>query len=503
MAGDQYIHSSHSSLYESSIVNVEESTRSTSQDNPTTEGAALQNGVAKKEGSSTLEISNFPDEALDVPLPESSEDENQWSDSDGEAKLEEAPVVPLKTADISWTDDFPPSVPLPEPSNTPYNNTSSVSLAVTPSNALIQVNGSPSDPAAPSSEPPQPSLELSGKDLPKKPRGSKGAYASFPPPPPPPPLPWPAKEKKSLINLSLHPPPPPPPPGKKKWPSGTVADWPFFGKRKKAEAAPVPPLRAPPTYLDTIKSLSSHLPHLVNTLKRTSRNGATVTCFDYVDSKLVSQPSFTYKSDDKRVLGRTSDKLVLHLKDNIPPNLTLRLIMVEDLSVEMIELLGSTFNISPEVFEEHLLNSGWQNGRYEDPESDTWNTRCLKKDYASIRWYRPVIPALRRFTSAKDREVLLDLDSATLRWTEPVLVPRSKQTAVKRGVRHEASLSTNILRRSWDLKTKVSENDDLVSLKSPVAWEERATIWNKQMDGCLFGMYMFTDWLRQRLIYSS
>ena len=477
MADDQYNPSSHSSLYESSIVIAQEANHPSTGDEPTTEKSKPRNGAVTEKGISTLEGSNFNDEAVDLPLPELSDEKSLLYDDGDEANLVEAANPPLKAANISWADGFPSSVPLPEPTNTPYNSSSAslrtaseVSVAATPSNALIRVNDTslvppPLSPPLPNGLPLEGSSELPVTDQ---------SMSVLPQPPIPPP-----------------PPPPPPPPRRHKKDSKAVARRKdnFFQFRKRRESAPsVPPL-APVTYMQTIEALSAHLPHLVNTLKRTRRHGVNVTCFDYVDNLLVTKPPFTCKTDFEHASERIRNSLRLRLKDDVPFNVGLRLIVVEDLSVELIELLGSTFSISPEFFEEHLLNSGWQNGAYQDREADTWNTRGMKKNYASIRWYRPVMPALRRSLTAEGRAKLLDLDDPKFTWTEPVLIRRSDQETTRHGVKHEARLTMNILRRDWDLKTKVSDEEETTLLKSPVAWEERATVWSKEINGCSFGKY--------------
>lgn len=77
---------------------------------------------------------------------------------------------------------------------------------------------------------------------------------------------------------------------------------------------------------------------------------------------------------------------------HIPSGVRQILIVVEDLSKQNIFGLGDHFGISPEFFEEHLLNSGYgfTEEHYNDPPSTTWPTAHLTKSHKSIKWYRPV-----------------------------------------------------------------------------------------------------------------
>ncbi len=91
---------------------------------------------------------------------------------------------------------------------------------------------------------------------------------------------------------------------------------------------------------------------------------------------------------------------------NIPADVRLRMVLVEDLSEKTLSLLGGALHMSPEFFEEHLINSGWSAAGYGDVEADTWNTRGAIKDYTSISWYRPVQP-VERWDSPSDLSVPL------------------------------------------------------------------------------------------------
>ena len=229
----------------------------------------------------------------------------------------------------------------------------------------------------------------------------------------------------------------------------------------------------PEIYASTIKNLSSHLPHLRNVQEQSLRKNVNVTCYDYADDALGSVVAF---SQSGRSFGlQTTEGMSLHqyLRDTPPDKVQLRLIVASDLSTALIECLGTSLSMSPEVYEEHLVNSGWRNGTYNDEEPNTWVTRGMKKSHVSIRWYRPVKRILQQPCSTVERKELLSSETLPFSWTETVLDEHGKP----HGVKHQSRPETNILRRDWDISTNA---EAAISVGSFAAWEERATIWSKQ-----------------------
>lgn len=221
-------------------------------------------------------------------------------------------------------------------------------------------------------------------------------------------------------------------------------------------------------YARATRSLRKHLPHLNNVLKWSRRKQVKVECYDYSNNALSSCRKF---GDDLS----TDENVSLYqvLKSYPPEDVQLRLIVAEDLSTELIECLGSSLSISPEAFEEHLLNGGWRNGKYDDPKSDTWITHDMVKNYTTLRWYRPVKRKLQRPYSASDWENILDPGRCSMAWTEAV----SNDAGKPYGVRHRMEPLTKIIRRDWSLRTNAEAH---VAVGDLAAWEERATIWSRQ-----------------------
>ena len=257
--------------------------------------------------------------------------------------------------------------------------------------------------------------------------------------------------------------------------------------KKKSSAAikttlPAKPVKSqlkPKPYAQALKFLRPHLPHLNNVLGSGRQEQVNVECYDYSNNALTSRRTFSRRkeTDDFYMEGNVSLRKVL---EGHPEDVQLRLIVAEDLSTDLIECLGSSLNISPEVFEEHLLNAGWQNGEYGDAESDTWNTRDMAKNYRTLRWYRPVKRKMQRPYSAFDWETLLDPREPSMSWTEAVPNDAGKPY----GVGHSTRPSTNILRRDWNLRTDAETH---VAVGDMAAWEEKATIWSRQIGGCSVG----------------
>jgi hypothetical protein len=160
-----------------------------------------------------------------------------------------------------------------------------------------------------------------------------------------------------------------------------------------------------------------------------------------------------------------------------------RVFLVEDLSRETIHALGETFGITPEFFEEHLLNSGYSGARYDDPPARSWKTARLNKPYVSIQWFRPVYRRPPLFSN-RDREELLDF--------ELEYISGNSRISLK--------AETNIFRPEWDLRV---DPRGTAKEMSEFGLVERTSIWRKQAENMEYetgellrslGNYWETDW---------
>ncbi|PVH85653.1 hypothetical protein DL98DRAFT_583248 [Cadophora sp. DSE1049] len=139
-----------------------------------------------------------------------------------------------------------------------------------------------------------------------------------------------------------------------------------------------------------------------------------------------------------------------------------RLIVVEDLYPSIITFLVGGFGVSPEFFEEHLINSGYGGGNFNDKSPKTWKTSGMKKSYASIKWYRPAWRLSMAPFSQKQLDDLLNPDVGILNF------PRGKSRA------STVEVDSNIFRLEWDLRTDPrSTNRE----KRKCGLEERASVW--------------------------
>jgi hypothetical protein len=146
-----------------------------------------------------------------------------------------------------------------------------------------------------------------------------------------------------------------------------------------------------------------------------------------------------------------------------PRDLKTRFIIVEDLSMQTINTLGSMFRPSPEFFAEHLLNSGYSGASYNERPAQTWRTSHLVKSYASMKWQRPVIRLPVAPFSPHELEILLNLKESRL---------IHKKDDAEGEVLYE--VEPNIFRAEWELWTDPATT---TRMKRLCAWEERVSIW--------------------------
>jgi hypothetical protein len=64
--------------------------------------------------------------------------------------------------------------------------------------------------------------------------------------------------------------------------------------------------------------------------------------------------------------GMKKEDFFKALERKVSKSVKTRLLLVEDLSKEIILGLGHLYNISPEFFEEHPVNSGYNDRHYQD-----------------------------------------------------------------------------------------------------------------------------------------
>ena len=217
------------------------------------------------------------------------------------------------------------------------------------------------------------------------------------------------------------------------------------------------------SYRDLTVKLAHHFPHLKNVTKKSRHDLYQAKCYDYCGNSLVSSTPITAdaNSQDGGFLS------AMALKNNIPNCMNLRLIVVQELSSDLIESLGYVFGINPEFFEEHLLNSRWQDSLFEDQESDTWITSGMKKNYMSIKW---------------QRLVKCNLPESEIR---SVSTPNSMSIDTEAGASfvYALELVTNTIRRIRYLGSDLEMKN---STSTSALMEEKATVWTSETEFCQF-----------------
>ncbi|KAK4131678.1 hypothetical protein BT67DRAFT_436139 [Trichocladium antarcticum] len=122
---------------------------------------------------------------------------------------------------------------------------------------------------------------------------------------------------------------------------------------------------------------------------------------------------------------------------------TLPAVFVLDVSSWVMNTLGPVFDLSPETFERHLVQSGYSASSYEDPDPSTWPTRFMPAPHASLRWFSLVV---RRSIEPSDMVSRRELIGGGMRWDRTIIRRGdSRRPVFKRQLR----TATNIFRREW------------------------------------------------------
>jgi hypothetical protein len=111
--------------------------------------------------------------------------------------------------------------------------------------------------------------------------------------------------------------------------------------------------------------------------ERASRTN--VTRLDYLDSGEVVSKQYT-KSDDLR------KALTEETQEEDADKRQLRLFVVEDLSRDVIEILGANLDIEPAFFREHIVDYAWYNTRDRWVDPPNLNMVAVRNRWVPIRF---------------------------------------------------------------------------------------------------------------------
>ncbi|CAF9935234.1 hypothetical protein IMSHALPRED_010152 [Imshaugia aleurites] len=237
-------------------------------------------------------------------------------------------------------------------------------------------------------------------------------------------------------------------------------------------------------YWENNSHLSRQFPHLKCVRSSSRYDKANITIFDYVGSALkdTEHLSTDFKldnsSESENILGSKFDECRQFIcSNNSLSQVDRRLVVVEDLGPSLINVLGATFDLSPEIFEEHLHRSRYGGSKAPGMPPSNWRTSNLQKDYVSFAWYRPG----ESWTLGMDQEERKDLldQNRVLKRTQ--CLDKSGQS---KSVTHKYWLKTNIFRWSSEMSTNpAGQLPDRV----PCGWEERATMCSVEVEGLQYG----------------
>lgn len=257
-------------------------------------------------------------------------------------------------------------------------------------------------------------------------------------------------------------------------------------------------------YWQRIEPLKQFMPHMKGILPPKGRHRLTgrIICVDYL-SNGNSRAGITIDMSHVRSQSsqETTTDQVKELRNIEDPSIRSRIILVEDLCSESMEILGTTFELDPEFFAEHLNRSGYEAEDYSETDAERWNTSHLGKDFIAMTWCRPVYqnPLLTDWLRAPRKLLNKDLHRpdgvSSVTWRDPIFTPGGKRNRLAR--EHQLRVDTNIFRRSWSLsagtaglggqlraaerRSKKSLNE-LRSKLVPTAWQERASFCRVQND---------------------
>lgn len=238
-------------------------------------------------------------------------------------------------------------------------------------------------------------------------------------------------------------------------------------------------------YRKNINRLAEHFPNFHNVAATDTRHqwSSRIVIHDRVTAPEV-QGSVRQEPFAGRIAAPAFSEFRKRLR-GVTDDCVQRLILVEDLSPNVIDLLGATFDIAPHVFEEHLNQSGYKKLAEDDVKPGGWHTHFSSlgnSSVASVKWYRPVLPLIpisQRFraklTRGRRPQVYCPFDGCT-RHTLPL------------------AATANIWRHSLDLCPEPGVYHKGSPTEYPVGWEEVVTMWKRDIDGCEFGKYSAREW---------
>ncbi|KAH9205151.1 hypothetical protein DL95DRAFT_376473 [Leptodontidium sp. 2 PMI_412] len=160
-------------------------------------------------------------------------------------------------------------------------------------------------------------------------------------------------------------------------------------------------------------------------------NSGRIIVIDYALSENRSASDKLYEHKEV-MMASGADSFSEAILENLPDNIDRRLVIIEDIYPWIMALLVTRFGVSPEFFEEHLINSGYGGLRPNEKEAYSWKTAGMKN---------------LEYTRGKSKESTIEIAS-------------------------------NIFRSEWELWT---DPKTAILEKKRCGFEERASVWKGKM----------------------
>jgi hypothetical protein len=263
------------------------------------------------------------------------------------------------------------------------------------------------------------------------------------------------------------------------WLGGSAATRPKKKSKKKPAVTPALPtvFEEVENYRNNVRRLADHFSYFNNVASSDTRHQwcSRIVFYDRLESEHHQTPRRSEPWPDQAYAPSYLE--FYNTLRSVADTCEQRVVLVEDLSPALVDLLGATFDIPPHVFEEHLDRSGYKTMVESRKSASAWNLRSSAQGYSSVTWYRPVLPLFPlnsrvRTGLIKNRNLLI-----------PCPLEECSQHNVPLGT------SGNIWRHFTELCSEPGDYYKGSETEYPVGWEERATVWTHDFNGCKFGKH--------------
>lgn len=235
-------------------------------------------------------------------------------------------------------------------------------------------------------------------------------------------------------------------------------------------------------YNERIQRLVKCMPHLeqLKTFSSRTPSGGSIIRLEYGKTLERPRQKFRKTFDSTAWTGSASESLAQELAPKRDTPCCLRVLLMEDLTMDLMRILGSQYEIDPEAIAVHISMSGHDKLSYTGLSESRWSTAKTKKSYRLIKWHRPVRLESRVLSWLQNPEDVIKLEGQGIEWSE-VSYGRRGNVLVEKKTKHHMKLNTNTFRQAWPLSTRPHDfSKDSVS----AVWEERATVFLNTVKGC-------------------